>query len=78
MAAMDREPTGQDRLIWSLCRPERLIEMTRQFVLYDEGGAVKKVARYQQYFAIRIARSAGTLQRARREVRPGRSGRHID
>jgi len=55
MAVMDREPTGQDRLIWSLCRPERLIELARQFVLYDEGGAVKKVARYQQYFAIRKA-----------------------
>lgn len=53
MAVQDREPTGQDRLIWSLCRPERLMELARQYVLYDEGGAVKKIARYQQYFAIR-------------------------
>jgi type I restriction enzyme R subunit len=53
MAALDREPTGQDHLIWSLCRPERLIEIARQFVLYDEGGSAKKVARYQQYFVIR-------------------------
>ncbi|MEI6351307.1 MAG: type I restriction endonuclease subunit R [Verrucomicrobiota bacterium] len=52
-ALMKREPTEQDRLLWSLCRPERLIEIVRQFVLYDEGGAVKKIARYQQYFAIR-------------------------
>ncbi|MFH0908789.1 MAG: HsdR family type I site-specific deoxyribonuclease [bacterium] len=52
-AASGREPTGQDRLIWALCRPERLIEIVHQFLLYDEGGAVKKVARYQQYFAIR-------------------------
>jgi type I restriction enzyme R subunit len=60
LAMQDREPTGQDFLLWSLCRPERLIELARQFILYDEGGAVKKVARYQQYFAIR-----STLERVR-------------
>jgi type I restriction enzyme R subunit len=59
-AMHDREPTGQDFLLWSLCRPERLIELARQFILYDEGGAVKKIARYQQYFAIR-----STLERVR-------------
>ena len=53
MAVLDREPTAQDRLIWSLCRPERLIELVHQFILYDEGGTIKKIARYQQYFAIR-------------------------
>ena len=67
MAVMDREPTEQDRLIWALCRPERLIELARQFVLYDEGGAVKKVARYQQYFAIRK-----TLERVRQRDTEGR------
>jgi type I restriction enzyme R subunit len=59
-ALHEREPTGQDFLLWSLCRPERLIELARQFILYDEGGAVKKIARYQQYFAIR-----STLERVR-------------
>ena len=67
MAVQDREPTGQDRLLWALCRPERLIELARQFVLYDEGGAVKKVARYQQYFAIRK-----TLERVRQRDTEGR------
>ena len=67
MAALDREPTAQDRLLWSLCRPERLIEIARQFVLYDEGGTVKKVARYQQYFAIRR-----TLERVRQRDPQGR------
>ena len=67
MAASEREPTGQDRLLWSLCRPERLIEIARQFVLYDEGGAVKKVARYQQYFAIQK-----TLERVRQRDADGR------
>ncbi len=67
MAVQEREPTGQDRLLWALCRPERLIELARQFVLYDEGGAVKKVARYQQYFAIRK-----TLERVRQRDPEGR------
>lgn len=66
----EREPTPQDYLLWSLCRPERLIELARQFILYDEGGAVKKVARYQQYFAIKA-----TLDRVKqRDVQGRRKG----
>lgn len=66
----EREPTPQDHLLWSLCRPERLIELARQFILYDEGGAVKKVARYQQYFAIKA-----TLDRVKqRDVQGRRKG----
>ncbi len=66
----EREPTEQDKLLWSLCRPERLIELVRQFILYDEGGAVKKVARYQQYFAIKA-----TLDRVKqRDVHGRRKG----
>jgi type I restriction enzyme, R subunit len=66
----EREPTAQDHLLWSLCRPERLIELARQFILYDEGGAVKKVARYQQYFAIKA-----TLDRVKqRDVQGRRKG----
>lgn len=52
-AAGPREITGQDRLLHALCRPERLVELARQFTLFDEGGTVRKIARYQQYFAIR-------------------------
>ena len=52
-ALSDQQATEQDAFLWSLCRPERLIELTRQFILYDEGGAVKKIARYQQYFAVK-------------------------
>ncbi|MBP6782310.1 MAG: type I restriction endonuclease subunit R [Verrucomicrobiales bacterium] len=63
----NREPTAQDHLLWSLCRPERLIELARQFILYDEGGAVKKIARYQQYFAIKA-----TLDRVRQRDVSGR------
>lgn len=45
-----RPLTKQDELLYSLCRPERIIDFVRNFTLYDDG--VKKVARYQQYFAV--------------------------
>lgn len=45
------EPTEQDRYLYSLCRPERLLDMIFNFTLFDNG--VKKVARYQQFFAIK-------------------------
>lgn len=43
--------TEQDKLLFSLVRPERLLELTKQFVVYDKN--VKKIARYQQYFSIK-------------------------
>ncbi|UFZ02602.1 HsdR family type I site-specific deoxyribonuclease [Bradyrhizobium ontarionense] len=43
--------TEQDRLIHALCRPDRLLDLVRRFTLFDLG--VKKVARYQQFFAVR-------------------------
>lgn len=42
--------TEQDRNIYALLRPERLLELTYRFILYD--GGVKKIARYQQYFCV--------------------------
>lgn len=45
-----REVTEQDRALYALCRPERLLELTYRFTLYDAGE--KKVARYQQYFCV--------------------------
>lgn len=47
----ERLPTEQDRLVYALLRPWRLLELIYQFIVYD--GGVKKVARYQQYFAIK-------------------------
>lgn len=47
----DRAPTEQDRNIISLFSRERLMELTRYFVLFDAN--VKKICRYQQFFAIR-------------------------
>lgn len=43
--------TEQDRLIYALCRPDRLLDLARRFTLFDLG--IKKVARYQQFFAVR-------------------------
>ncbi len=48
-----RMVTEQDRGIYSLLRTERLLDLVRNFILYDNG--IKKVARYQQFFAIKKA-----------------------
>ncbi len=50
--AGDLAVTDQDRLIVSLLRPERLLDMTRLFTLFDKK-AGKIVARYQQVFGIK-------------------------
>lgn len=44
-------PTKQDEYLYSLCRPKRLMDLIFNFVLFDNGE--KKIARYQQYFAIK-------------------------
>lgn len=44
-------PTVQDEYLYGLCSPNRLMDIIFNFVLFDNG--VKKVARYQQYFAIK-------------------------
>ena len=49
--AGERLPTAQDRTIYNLLQPERLLELTYQFIVYDAG--IKKKARYQQYFAVK-------------------------
>ncbi|MCA9921448.1 MAG: type I restriction endonuclease subunit R [Anaerolineales bacterium] len=53
-----RLPTGQDRALYALMRPARLLELIYQFIVFDDGK--KKIARYQQYFAVKatIARVA--------------------
>lgn len=46
----DRTPTEQDRSLIALFSRERVLELIRYFILFD--GNVKKICRYQQYFAI--------------------------
>ena len=44
-------PTVQDKYLFGLCRPERLMDIIFNFILFDNGE--KKIARYQQFFAIK-------------------------
>lgn len=44
-------PTVQDEYLFGLCRPERFIDLVFNYILFDNGD--KKVARYQQFFAIK-------------------------
>ncbi|WP_372756037.1 type I restriction endonuclease subunit R [Labilibaculum sp.] len=46
----ERPLTKQDELLFSLCAPLRMLDLIRNFTLYDDG--IKKIARYQQYFAV--------------------------
>jgi type I restriction enzyme R subunit len=52
--ALEKEvilPTEQDNYLFALCRPERLMDIAFNYILFDNGE--KKVARYQQFFAIK-------------------------
>jgi len=48
--AENRLPTEQDRSMVALCNPQRLVDLIYKFIVYD--GAEKKIARYQQFFAV--------------------------
>ena len=66
LAAGQRLPSPQDRLLYCLLRPERLLELTYRYIVFDKN--IKKIARYQQYFAIgetlaRVTKSKGDQQR---------------
>ena len=50
-AAGERLPTEQDRILWALLRPERLLELVYGYTVFDAG--VRKIARYQQYFIVK-------------------------
>lgn len=47
----NRLVTEQDKALFALCRPERLLELAWKFTVFD--GGIKKIARYQQYFVIK-------------------------
>jgi type I restriction enzyme R subunit len=61
-------PSGQDRLIISLLRPERLLEFVRFFILFDKKNG-KIAARHQQFFGIKrlIERVSSKNRRGKRE-----------
>lgn len=64
-SAGGRQVTEQDKTIFSLCRPERLLELSHRFTIFD--GGIKKIARYQQYFVIK-----STLDRVKQFDNEGR------
>ncbi len=52
--ALEKEPvlqTQQDVYLYGLCHPQRLLDFAFNYILFDNGQ--KKIARYQQYFAVR-------------------------
>ncbi len=54
----ERERSGrmlmeQDRALYQLLRPERLLELMRHFIIFEP--TAKKIARYQQYRAVKEA-----------------------
>lgn len=60
-----RTPTPQDEYIYNLCRPERLLELTYHFTLFDAG--TKKLARYQQFYTVKkVVERVKTIELGRR------------
>lgn len=43
--------TEQDKLLYNICRKDRLLDIMYHFILFDDG--IKKITRYQQYFAVK-------------------------
>ncbi len=64
--AENRLATEQDKILFCLARPDRLMEFSYNFTLYDAGE--KKIARYQQYFTVK-----NTLERIK-EFEPSENG----
>lgn len=46
----DRYVTEQDKGLYALCRPKRLLDLAYKYIVFD--GPDKKICRYQQYFAV--------------------------
>jgi type I restriction enzyme, R subunit len=61
-AAGIREISDQDRILYSLLNPARLLDLIYGYILFDNG--TKKIARYQQYFAVKA-----TIDRVKQQVR---------
>jgi type I restriction enzyme R subunit len=70
-AQLGRAPTGQDILLAGLLAPANLLDLVRNFVMYEtvEGRRIKKLARYQQFVAVGKA-----IERIRAATNPQRRG----
>ena len=67
MEAGGRMATPLDEMLVSLCRPERLLDFARRFMLFE--GPFKKAARHQQMFAVKdlLKRIEARDEKGRRE-----------
>ncbi len=72
-ADLGRKPTPQDILLYGVMRPENLLDIVRNFIVFDKdvdtGRTIKKVSRYQQFAAVNKA-----LRRARTARKPEERG----
>ena len=70
-AQLGRAPTGQDVLLAGLLAPANLLDLVRNFVMFEtvDGRRTKKVARYQQFVAVGRA-----IERIRIAQNPRRRG----
>ena len=53
----ERPICEQDKTIYGLCRPRRLIELVRRFIVFEKGK--KKIANPRQYFSIKQSLESG-------------------
>ncbi|WP_288191704.1 type I restriction endonuclease subunit R [uncultured Phyllobacterium sp.] len=70
-AQLGRTPTGQDILLAGLLAPANLLDLVRNFVMFEtiDGRRIKKLARYQQFVAVGKA-----IERIRTAPNPQRRG----
>jgi type I restriction enzyme R subunit len=70
-ARLGRAPTAQDTLLAGLLAPENLLDLVRNFIIFEtiDGRRIKKLARYQQFVAVGKA-----IERIKRAPRPERRG----
>ncbi|MBX7042370.1 MAG: HsdR family type I site-specific deoxyribonuclease [Ignavibacteria bacterium] len=53
LESVELQPVMQDVYLYGLCSPKRLMDFAFNFIIFDNGE--KKIARYQQYFAVKKA-----------------------
>jgi type I restriction enzyme, R subunit len=70
-ALLGRTPTGQDILLAGLLAPHNLLDLVRNFIMFEtiDGRRVKKLARYQQFVAVGKA-----IERIKSSTNPKRRG----
>jgi type I restriction enzyme R subunit len=68
---LGRKPSAQDVLLYGLLEPQNLLDLTKNFVVFEveHGRTVRKVCRYKQFIAVNRA-----IERAQKAKRPEERG----